>query len=144
MGYKLDIDVVPIEEDGVHLFIQGRINGRKARFLIDTGASRSVVDKFRLSRFYKDQNPDLNKTEKLSAGLGTNSMESNTTVLSLLSLGRLINRNYHIVVLDLSHVNESYKLLGIKKIDGVIGGDILQSFNAVIDYNKQTLAISRD
>jgi predicted aspartyl protease len=143
MRYTLDIDLVPIEEDGVHLFIHGRINGMKARFLIDTGASRSVVDKSRLPLFYRDRDPDLNKTEKLSAGLGTNSMESNTTILPLLSLGRLVTRNYHMVVLDLSHVNESYKLMGIKKIDGVIGGDILQTLNAVIDYKNQLLEISR-
>jgi predicted aspartyl protease len=139
----LDLDMVPIEEDGVHLFISGRINGKKARFLIDTGASRSVLARERIDRFFSGEDISLEKVEKLSAGLGTNTMESNTLILPLISLGRIRRKGYHVVVLELSHVNESYKQLGIKQIDGVIGGDLLLAFNAVIDYGNQSIRISR-
>lgn len=141
MRTNIKMELAPIEEDGIHLFISGRINGKKARFLIDTGASRSVLDKDRLARFFKGGEVALEKTEKLSTGLGTNTMESNTITLELLSIGRLIIRKYHIVALDLTHVNQSYQHIGLKKIDGVIGGDLLLSLRAIIDYREKVLQI---
>ena len=137
------MDLLPIEEDGFHIFIPVRINGKKARFLVDTGASRSVVDKDRITRFIPDDKLVFEKLEKLSTGLGTNNMESKTIVLEMISLGREKFKNYRIVALDLSHVNQSYNMLGLKNIDGVIGGDLLDTMNAVINYGKKVLTIHR-
>ena len=144
MIYEVAIEIAPIEEDGVHIFVAGRIAGRKARFLIDTGASRSVVDKTRITRFFPGQGLILTKLEKLSTGLGTNSMESNMILLPLMSLGRVILRDYRMAVLDLSHINASYRMLGLKEIDGVIGGDLLRDLNALIDYQGRELRLSRN
>ena len=36
--------LLDIEGDGFHVMISGKINGKEAHFLIDTGASRSVFD----------------------------------------------------------------------------------------------------
>jgi len=138
----LNIEITPIEEDGYHIFVPARINGKRARFLVDTGASRSVVDKDRIAAFFQDEELKLEKIEKLSTGLGTNTMESNTLLLKNLSFGKRRFRNYRAVALDLSHVNESYSLLKMKKIDGVLGGDILISMRAIIDYKDQILVIN--
>ena len=137
----IDLELVSIEEGGVHIFIRGRINGKPARFLIDTGASRSVMDINRLSRFFEPGNMVLKKLEKLSTGLGTSSMESNLVILPLISFQRILIRNYNMAVLDMSHVNQSYSELGLKKIDAVIGGDLLTRFGAVIDYSKSQLKL---
>lgn len=139
---QLPLEIVPIEEDGFHIFIQARINGRKARFLLDTGASRSVVDKDRIRSFFRNTEPQLEKIEKFSTGLGTNSMESNTLILDILSFGRKSFRKYRTVALDLSHVNESYTLLGMRKIDGVLGGDLLLRMKAAIDYHHKIMTIN--
>lgn len=142
-GIVLGLDLVGIEEDGYHLFVKGRINGKPARFLVDTGASRTVVDKKRVTFFFKDKKIRLEKMKKLSTGLGTNSMESNTVRLDLFSLGKVIVKGYHAVALDLSHVNQSYKMLGMKEIDGVVGSDLLHKFQACIDYRNKTVTLFR-
>jgi predicted aspartyl protease len=136
MLHKLKIELVPIEQDGVHIFIKARINGKPARFLVDTGASRTVVDHARVLRFVPPEEAGFEKLEAFSAGLGTNTMESHTILLHSLSFGRLVLKNYKTAVLDLSHVNDSYKIMKMKKIDGVIGGDLLHRLKAVIDYRK--------
>jgi hypothetical protein len=141
MKVTLPLELVPIEQDGYHLFISGRINGKKARFMVDTGASRSVVDQDRILSFF---NPGKMVSEKIdipSVGLGTNSMTGTIILLDSLSFRRLILKNYKIVALDLSHVNQSFHLLKMKKIDGVLGGDLLHRMNAVIDYRKLDLKI---
>lgn len=130
------LELVPIEQDGFHIFIQGRINGKHARFLVDTGASRTVVDQKRILRFLQPGEASFEKLEALSAGLGTNSMESHTIVLKSISFGRLVLKNYKTASLDLDHVNQSYGLMKMKQLDGVLGGDLLHRMKAVIDYRK--------
>ena len=116
----LKIELVPIEQDGVHIFIRARINGKPARFLVDTGASRTVLDQKRVLRFLKAEEAKFEKLEAASAGLGTSTMESHTIVLRSLSFSRLVLKDYKTAVLALNHVNQSYSVLKMKKIDGVI------------------------
>jgi len=136
MPHELKIELVPIELDGFHIFIKARINGKRARFLVDTGASRTVVDKARIMRFIPHKEAEFEKLESFSAGLGTNTMESHTIVLKSLSFGRMVIKDYLTAALDLSHVNQSYGMIRMKKIDGVIGGDLLYRLRAVIDYSE--------
>ena len=138
---EIVMDLIPIEEDGFHIFIPVRVNGKKARFLVDTGASRSVVDKDRILKYLSGEEVTFEKMEKLSTGLGTNTMESNSILLKRISFGREKILNYRAVALDLTHVNQSYQLLGIRNIDGVLGGDLLSRLNAIINYNKKVLTI---
>ena len=136
MPNQLKLELVPIEQDGFHIFLKARINGKRARFLVDTGASRTVVDKARILSFIPHEEAEFEKLESFSAGLGTNTMESHTIILNSLSFGRLVIRDYLTAALDLSHVNQSYGMIKMKKIDGVIGGDLLHRLQAVIDYGK--------
>jgi hypothetical protein len=136
MQQDIKLELVSIEADGYHIFMRGRVNGKPARFLVDTGASRTVVDMARITRFFPGNEAGFEKLESLSAGLGTNSMESHTVMLPSLSFGRLVLRNYTAAALNLKHVNDSYKLLKLRQIDGVIGGDLLHRLRGVIDYGS--------
>ncbi len=116
-----------------------KVNGKLANLLIDTGASRTVFDSNRIERFAKKNSMLL--SDHMSTGLGTNSMQSHTLVLKKIQLGDLILTNHEIFLLDLSHVNETYENLNRKNLDGVIGGDVLFNYNAVINYKKKLLLI---
>ena len=83
----LKLEIVPIEDDGYHIFIEAFINGKKARLLIDTGASRTVFDAERIKAFLPDGDHNFEKIDKLSTGLGTNTMESHTVILAEFRLG---------------------------------------------------------
>ena len=86
-----------------------------------------------------DEEPKFEKNEKLSTGLGTNSMESHTVIISRLELGNTVLAGYNAVVLNIDHVNQSYSQLGFPEIDGVLGGDLLSELKAVIDYRKKEI-----
>ncbi|MBK6833884.1 MAG: clan AA aspartic protease [Bacteroidetes bacterium] len=135
----LKIKLLNIENDGYHLSIKAKINGKVANLLIDTGASRTVFDLNRMDKFINKK--DLKKNDQLSTGLGTSSMVSHVSEIKKLDLGGLIIANYDGIFIDLSHVNHSYENIKLKPIDGVIGSDILLQFKAVVNYEKMELVL---
>jgi len=137
MQTKLSFEILPIENDGFHLQLKVKINGVEANLILDTGASRSVFDETRITLFTKNNHVEDN--ERLSTGLGTNTMISKNVILEKLQLNELIIENYEATILDLAHVNESYEKLELELIDGVLGSDILTEYNAIIDYGKKEL-----
>ena len=138
---EIKINLIEIEDDGFHLMVPVKINRKKAILLLDTGASRTVFDQESILRFLPEVREDFEKNEKLSTGLGTNTLESEITQLKNIKIGDLRIRNYYAVILDMSHVNESYRKVDLCPIDGVIGSDLLKEYNAVIDYSKGTLKL---
>ncbi len=135
----IPIAVIAIEEDGCHLMVKGSINGREANLLIDTGASRTVFDQERILTFIEDQVVDFEENEKLSTGLGTSTMASKSITIREIKLGDLSIKDYTAVVLEMSHINESYAKLDLPCIDGVLGGDLLEKHGALIDYGRKEL-----
>jgi len=51
----------------------------------------------------------------------------------------LVVKNYTIAAVDLGHVNLTYASVGKKKIQGILGSDILFKHKMEIDYGKQQL-----
>jgi predicted aspartyl protease len=135
----LPIHIISIDNDGFHLLTQIVLNRKKATVIIDTGASRTVFDKTRIKHFVKTRSTKIR--DKLSTGLGTNSMESHHVKVSSLRIGDIKLKDYFTVLLDLKHVNTSYAQLGLPQIDGVLGSDILHEYNAVIDFKKRELRL---
>ena len=135
----LKIELMPIEEDGYHIFIEAVINGGPVRLLVDTGASRTVFDEERIKVFLTQKNHRFKRFSKLSTGLGTNKMKSHSIILEEFQLGETVFKDYQAVVLNMEHVNQSYQMLGQKQIDGVLGGDLLRKLRAVVDYRKNEI-----
>jgi predicted aspartyl protease len=134
---EIPIQLLEIESEGFHLMVQGLINGKKASFLVDTGASRTVFDQEAIKAYLPE--PSFEENEKLSTGLGTNSMPSQVTTIECIRFGELEINQYVAIVIDLQHVHQSYSMLGLPEINGVLGGDILNSYKAVINYKKKKL-----
>ena len=137
---SIKLKILNIENDGIHLMIHAYINAKKAVMIVDTGASKTVFDKERIKRFTGDE--AITKNDKRSTGVGGNNIVSHETIVKSFRLGKLTIKNYMTVLLDLSHVNESYTMLGLPTIDGVLGSDILFSHKALIDYHKHQLNLT--
>ncbi|HXC06029.1 MAG TPA: retropepsin-like aspartic protease [Bacteroidia bacterium] len=136
---RIPIRLLRLNDLGYHFVFSMKINGKKAKMLIDTGASNTVFDKTRIEAFLPKGK--LTPFHKLSTGLGTNSMETMATLIDCLELGVLTIRSYPAMILDLAHVNISYESMKLKPIDGVLGGDILKKYGAVIDCGKKTMTL---
>ncbi len=113
------------------------VNKKVANVIIDTGASKTVFDKTRIEKYVTEKT--FEKHDSLSSGLGTNTMQSEQVFIKKIKIGELEIENYKTILLDLSHVNKSYEQIGLKPVDGVLGSDILLTYNAIIDYEKKVL-----
>ena len=117
--------------------VKGLIHGKEANFLIDTGASRSVFDPKTISDFI--DNIQFEKKEGMTAGVGSSDLESATFVIDSFSVGELEINEYEAVALDLENIHEMYGKLRLPHIDGIIGGDLLKRYKAVINYRSKKL-----
>lgn len=142
MFTEIPLKIIPIEDDGFHLMIGIIINEQKANMIIDTGASRTVFDSNKIMKFVSDENSEFEKNEKLSTGLGTSSLESEAIELENIQLGKLKIDKYKAVVLDMSHINQTYSAIKLPEIDGVLGGDLLKKYNAEISYQSELLKLN--
>lgn len=134
---EIPFQIISIENDGFHLLTQGTINRKAATFLIDTGASRCVFDEGIIQKYLDETIFEDN--EKLSTGLGTNTMPTKIVELQSMGFGDLLIEGYVAVAIDLSHVTESYSNLGLPEINGVLGSDILFEYRCVINFKKRKL-----
>lgn len=137
--FTIKLKLIRIDRNGCHLSLMGKINGKKAHLIIDTGASQTVFDKNRIAKFIGHD--VFEKVESLSSGLGTNTMESHLVKVPGFKIGDLEMKNEKMILLDLAHVNQSYEIMKLKPIDGVVGGDILKKYKAKIDYDKKILVL---
>jgi predicted aspartyl protease len=130
----LKLKLVELDKKGFHYFLKARVNGQPARFLLDTGASHTVMDLSRIQGFIDHSNFEENPT--LSTGLGTNTMQSQIAILDSFKLGKVLLDNFEMILMDLSHVNESYRLADKKPLDGVLGSNVLKQLNAIIRFSS--------
>jgi hypothetical protein len=128
------LKLINIEGGGYHLGVNVYLNEKEAFLLVDTGASKTVLDKNQIEAYVK--NPNIQLLKEKSTGLGTNSMEIHATEILTLQIGNKKIEKLTLPLIDLSHVNETYLQLGLNKIQGVLGSDLLYKFKAIIDYNK--------
>jgi len=138
MKINIPLQVIDMQGDGYHLLVDVKIGRKKHKVVLDTGASKTVFDQGIL---LQTGGIDVQSTDRLSAGLGTVSMESFTAVIPELKLGRLLLPHFEVAVLDLSTINQAYAQLNHPQVLGVLGGDILMQYNAIIDYGKKKLRL---
>lgn len=113
-----------------HLMLQASVNGVPGRFVLDTGAGRSVIEasrstKFRLAR--------IDDATGVAIGAGGN-VPLRMSHGNRLQIGRYVDFGFTAYLMPLQHVNLAFLRRGQERIDGVIGADVLRSGAAVIDY----------
>ena len=136
----LTIEKSIIPPVGLHIHIKIFLNNKVARFVVDTGASQTVIDKNRAEHFIPGGIHRM--LDALTAGIGTNNLESQAVIIKNIRIGELKIKNYELILLDLHHVNESYKTMGFKEIDGIFGSELLDKYAAIIDFKKAQLKLS--
>jgi hypothetical protein len=135
----LKLSIIDLDENSHHVFLTLFVDNIKCRFLLDTGASKTVIDKS-----FVEKLPGSKKMKTLKKETrGLNSIQIETTVLKIksLKLSDVEIKNHLFAAIDLSHVNHTYKSLKKPKIHGILGSDILLEIKAVIDYGKKQLSV---
>jgi Aspartyl protease/PDZ domain len=120
---------IPFELFGNLILLQVRVNNSDSlRFILDTGADTSVIDAQRAKALR------LEPQGKIVASGAAGSAEATFTKGVLVSLSgvELLDQTIYVLPLD------SLSALG-RKIDGVLGNDVLKEFVVEIDYLAGTI-----
>ncbi|MFI5161576.1 MAG: retropepsin-like aspartic protease [Sphingobacteriales bacterium] len=137
MIITVPLQIIDLHQDGYHPLVKVSVFGKPFTLVLDTGASKTAFDQETLFA----EGISVTASDSLSTGLGTNSMTSHTTVLNDLFIGSLHVSEIEVAVLDLSTINIAYRQLNHPDVLGVLGGDVLMKYKAVIDYGKKTLKL---
>lgn len=135
---QIPLQIIDLHEDGFHPLVEISVFGMPFILVLDTGASKTAFDHDTLKEIDRSQ---IILSNRLSTGLGTNSMVSSTATINDLYIGKLAIAELEVAVLDLSTINIAYRQLGHPEVLGVLGSDILMKYRAVIDYGKQMLTL---
>ena len=137
MTISIPLQIIDLHGDGFHPLVNITIQGKPFTLVLDTGASKTAFDHDIFIQ--SSNNIAIASSDRLSTGLGTNSMTSSTAIISDMYIGDLLIPDFEVAVLDLSSINIAYRQLNQPEILGVLGGDILMKYKAVIDYGKRVL-----
>lgn len=141
MIISVPLRIIDLHDDGFHPLVEVMLFEKTFIMVLDTGASKTAFDQTVLSEANETMN--ILASDKLSTGLGTNTMESFTATVSDLHIGDLPIAEFEVAVLDLSTINVAYSQMGYPQVLGVLGGDILMKYKAVIDYGKRVLKLKK-
>ena len=122
-----------------HLYLTAEVNGTNATFVLDTFAVSSVMEEKKESKF----NLTTSLSESKAVGAGGNNLALKETSIKNFCIKNYVLHDYKIHLMNLDHVNNAFKKVGIAEIDGVIGADILIRGKAVIDYEKLILYLKK-
>jgi hypothetical protein len=136
MTITVPLQIIDLHGDGYHPLVEITLNGAPYILVLDTGASKTAFD----HNLLEQSGAVIVASERLSTGLGVINMSSSTAVISDIQIGDLHIFDFEVAVLDLSTINIAYRQLNHPEVLGVLGGDILVKYNAVIDYGQQTLS----
>lgn len=123
-----------------HFEFKARLNGIRGRFILDTGASNSCIDDGLIEKFKLQQVED---SETKAAGAGAIGMDTQTSSNNVLKIKNWRHHKFTIVILNLSHVNTALTEHKAKPIHGIIGADVLEKGDAIIDYKKKRLFLKK-
>ncbi|MEO6521513.1 MAG: aspartyl protease family protein [Mucilaginibacter sp.] len=136
----IPLQIIDLQDDGFHPLVEVVVFGQPHLLVLDTGASKTAFDKGMMMQVYEEA--EFLASDKLSTGLGTNSMESFTATILDMQIGGLNIPMFEVAVLDLSTINIAYAQLNKPLVLGVLGGDILMQYGAVINYGNSTLTLN--
>lgn len=119
-----------------HLYAEGKVNGIKGRFILDTGAGATIVESTKKDKFNMKVEADTIKATG-AGGTGLEVQSSDGNVFELVA-GHA-QKNFTFKLLSLEHINGALRSLQLEEIDGIIGADFLSGRSAVIDYKNMIL-----
>lgn len=127
-GYtRVDLRPTPVG----HLELDAIVDGFHARMLVDTGAGVTVIDRASAERWAVSGE---SCGETAVAGCVGDIGGVDDATIQKLELAGLELTDVDVKIMDLSQINAGLEKAKAKRIDGIIGSDLMVSREAVIEY----------
>ncbi len=128
---------VPMKRDdfGLH-FVRVQVNNHPGIFLVDSGASHTVLDHRFANRCLKN----MTSSNLRLAWLGSQHTDTKEGVADYFQIGNYRETGpFRIHVLNLDAINHAPARSRAMRMDGIIGADFLITHRALIDYSTGSL-----
>jgi len=134
---RIPMEIVFLEEGSIHLLVPFIHPGiENYWWVVDTGASKSVVDRALADQVVKHESEGV-----MATGLGQEMVETSTGTITDFRLGETAFGDLLVAIVDLHHITEEYSKYSDKKIAGLLGSDFFYREKAVIDYENFVILI---
>ncbi|AUH52798.1 hypothetical protein CXB49_19400 [Chromobacterium sp. ATCC 53434] len=119
--------------------VKARLNGIEGRFLLDTGAAITCVDRTQAARFGLDKGGKTSTSHGSAGETAVKRVAGNRLELG----GQRTAADLEAYLTDFSAINGGLAEEGIAAVDGVIGINVLSAQHAVLDYAQQQLRFGK-
>ena len=133
----ISFELVEMEAGTFHILVKAEFGEEyEGWWVIDTGASKSVIDQNRVELYRLDD------TSGISAkGLGKDIVETGSAIIPEIRFKGISYGPISVATVDLHHINTEYSKFSDKRIVGLLGSDFLLKNNATISYGEKLLII---
>jgi predicted aspartyl protease len=133
-------DAVPIQvSDGFNLYVNGSINGKRAKLMVDTGSFGTLLHR----SFVRRMRIPTRKTAFSSSAVNLKERGVRVARIRKLSVGSVDLVGKQVGVIDLEGVIHGGLLQGSPPVAGLLGAEILNRHHGIIDFGTRTLYLKQ-
>jgi hypothetical protein len=125
--------------DGFNLYVDGSVNGQKAKLMVDTGAFATLLH----SRFVRRMQIPLRDTPFRSSGVNLKQRGVQMATISRLSIGSMNLDRKEVGVINLEGLIHGGLLDASPPVAGLLGSEILRRHHGIIDFGTKSLYLKR-
>jgi predicted aspartyl protease len=125
--------------DGFNLYVDGSVNGQKAKLMVDTGAFATLLH----TRFVRRMRIPLRDTPFSSSGVNLKQRGVQMATISRLSIGSMNFERKDVGVINLEGLIHGGLLDASPPVVGLLGSEILRRYHGIIDFGTKSLYLKR-
>jgi predicted aspartyl protease len=134
------LQAVPIQvSDGFNLYVNGAINGKRARLMVDSGSFATLLHR----SFVRRMRIPTEETAFSSSAVNLKERGVRVARIRKLSVGSVDIVGRQVGVIDLEGVIHGGLLEGSPPVAGLLGAEILNRHHGIIDFGARTLYLKR-
>lgn len=124
---------------GYNLYVDGRVNGRPGKLMVDTGAFATLLH----SDFVRGMRIPLRRSPFTSSGVNLSERSVQLATIANLSIGSVDLDGKEVGVIDMRGLIHGGLLAGRPPVVGLLGSEILRRNHGIIDFGTSTLYLKR-
>jgi predicted aspartyl protease len=125
--------------DGFNLYVDGSVNGQKAKLMVDTGAFATLLH----TRFVRRMKIPLRDTPFSSSGVNLKQRGVQMATISRFSIGSMDLERRDVGVINLEGLIHGGLLDASPPVVGLLGSEILRRYHGIIDFGTKSLYLKR-
>ena len=125
--------------DGFNLYVDGSVNGLKAKLMVDTGAFATLLH----TRFVRRMKIPLRDTPFSSSGVNLKQRGVQIATISRFWIGSMDLERKDVGVINLEGLIHGGLLDASPPVVGLLGSEILRRYHGIIDFGTKNLYLKR-